>query len=131
MDESILNTIKHMLGLEPDYTAFDTDILVLINSAFSVLYQLKVGTKEPFRIEDDSAVWSDFVSDDQKLEMVKEYIYISCRIVFDPPSSSYVLTAYKERKDEIEWRAKISSEFYPIEEPTTIASSEEDKQDGN
>lgn len=113
-DDSILNTIKNMLGLEPDYTAFDTDIIVFINSAFSVLNQLGIGPKNVFSIEDDSAVWTDFIGDKNKYNMVKEYIYLSCRTVFDPPSSSFVLTAYKERMKELEWRLNTASEFLPV-----------------
>ena len=114
IQDSILNTIKQMLGLEADYTAYDTDVLIFINSAFSVLTQLGVGGKHSFSIQDASAVWSEFIEGDTEFNMVKEYIYLSCKTIFDPPSSSFVLTAYKERMKELEWRLNTASEFLPV-----------------
>ena len=104
MDTSILNNIKKLLGLSEDYEVFDTDIIVLINAAFSVLHQLGVGPEGGFVIKDASATWEDFIGDAQDLEMVKTYVYLKVRVVFDPPTGG-VLDAMKQTIQEYEWRA--------------------------
>lgn len=100
---SILYTIKKMIGFDPEYNQFDTDIIVYINSAFSILKQLGVGPKEGFSISDETAVWSDFTTD-VSLEMVKTYIYFKVKVSFDPPSSSFALDSIKNQISELEWR---------------------------
>ena len=107
---SILLTIKHMLGgLVEDEGHFNLDLVVLINSAFTKLWQLGVGpTDAPFKIEDDTAEWSDFEYDD--IEMVKEWIYLDVKTIFDPPANSSVLQAYKDRMFEDEFRMNIMAE---------------------
>lgn len=110
MNESILNTIKKMLGMDAEYTAFDTDIIVHINSCFMKLNQLGVGPKEPFRITGPSETWSSFFGDKTGLESVKDYIYIDVRLIFDPPASSFVVEAMKEMKKEYEWRLMAECE---------------------
>lgn len=108
---SILQTIKKLLGIPADYDHFDSDIIIHINSAFSVLAQLGVGPKEGFSISDDSAKWDDFVPDEnQLLQNVKTYVYLKVRIVFDPPLSSAVLECQKEQIKEMEWRLQVASE---------------------
>ena len=112
MDDSILATIKKMLGLAAEYTAFDQDIIVLINSQFMVLQQLGVGTKDKhgFSIKDYSEKWKDFLENDVNLRAVKEYIYMKVRIVFDPPGNSFVMDAYKQQCQELEWRLNVQAE---------------------
>lgn len=95
-----------MLGITEDYEQFDTDIIIHINSAFSVLTQLGVGPASGFFIEDSSAVWSDFV-DDSRLEMVKSYIYFKVRLAFDPPTSSAAMQAINEQISELAWRLNV------------------------
>lgn len=112
MDDSILATIKKMLGLAAEYTAFDQDIIVLINSQFMVLQQLGVGTKDAhgFAIKDYSEKWKDFLVNDVNLRAVKEYIYMKVRMVFDPPGNSFVMDAYKQQCQELEWRLNVQAE---------------------
>ena len=106
MDTSILNNIKKLLGLSEDYEAFDMDIIILINTAFSLLHQLGVGPEEGFRIEDASATWSDFDGDPAILEMAKTYVYLKVRVVFDPPTGG-VLDAMNKLIQEYEWRLNV------------------------
>lgn len=111
MDEtSILKTIRHMLGgiVDEEETHFDLDLKILINAAFTKLCQLGVGPDTPFKIEDESTEWSEFEYDD--IEMVKEWIYLDVKTVFDPPSNSSVLQSYKDRMFEDEFRMNIMAE---------------------
>lgn len=119
MDESILNSVKKILGIASDYDAFDTDIIIHINSVFSTLNQLGLGPDEGFMIEDDSASWGDFLLDDMRLNSVKTYVYLKVRILFDPPTSGFVLTALQEQSKELEWRLNVYREgrdHEPLEE---------------
>ena len=110
MDESILNSVKKILGIASDYDAFDTDIIIHINSVFSTLNQLGLGPDEGFMIEDDSAVWGDFLLDDMRLNSVKTYVYLKVRILFDPPTTGFTLTALQEQIKELEWRLNVYRE---------------------
>jgi len=107
MTESILNTIKQMLGILIVDTAFDTDIIVNINSAFMTLQQLGVGLEEVFSIEDDSVLWGDFLEDPTMYSAVKTYIYLQVKLVFDPPGTSFHLNAIENQIKELEWRLTI------------------------
>lgn len=111
MDESILNTIKKLLGMTPEYTAYDTDIIVAINSTFNVLYQLGVGPEQPFSIEDKYAIWSQYTEDRKTIEMVKTYIYMKVKLIFDPPLNSSVLESYKQMVSEYEWRLNVEDDI--------------------
>ncbi len=108
MSDSILTSIKKLLGITEEYTHFDADILMHINMAFMVLYQLGVGPSTPFSIEDASATWSDFLGDSTDLAGVKTYIYQKVKLVFDPPQSSAAITALKESIAELEWRLNVT-----------------------
>ena len=109
--ESILTSIKKLLGITEEYTHFDADIIMHINSVFFTLNQLGVGPEEGFRIEDDSAVWSDFIDDDAKnYESVKSYIYQRVRLMFDPPSNSTVMESMNRMIHEFEWRLNLTAE---------------------
>lgn len=105
--ESILNSIKKLLGPSADYTQFDPDIIIHINSAFMVLRQLGVGPKEGFSINNSDAVWTDFMSDIDKLGLVKSYIYLKVRLIFDPPTNSTVIKANEDLLKEYEWRLNV------------------------
>lgn len=109
MDESVLNTIKKMLGLDASYDAFDTDILVNINSVIQALSQLGVCTSSKV-ITGASETWSYLLDNFSDVSSVKTYIYIKVRVLFDPPSSSYVLQALSEQAKEIEWRLLMQVE---------------------
>jgi len=106
MNESILVSIKKLLGIEHDYTPFDTDITILINSEFMTLTQLGVGPSEGFSIQDSSKTWADFLPDANETirNAVKEYIYMKVKMIFDPPGNSYVMEAMKDRCAEYEQR---------------------------
>lgn len=109
--ESILQSIKKLIGITEDYTAFDLDIIIHINSVFMILNQIGVGPVEGFSISDDSAVWSDYLPEDSKnLEAVKTYIYLKVKMVFDPPMSSAVMEATKQMISELEWRLNVEAE---------------------
>lgn len=111
MDDSILNSIKQFIGgLKPDYTVFDTDIIILINSELATLHQLGVGTEEPFQITGPDELWSDFTSDKAYMNSVKEYIGLRVKMIFDPPANSYVMDAYKEKAAELAWRLNVACE---------------------
>ena len=102
--DSILTSIKKLLGIEEDYTQFDSDIIIHINSVFSTLLQLGVGPADGFIIEDDSSVWQDFIEGRTDIELVKSYIYLKVRLLFDPPQSGYMIDAIKSQITECEWR---------------------------
>ena len=110
--DSILDSIKKMLGLDEEYEAFDTDIIILINSALMSLNQL--GLPSGIRIDDSLTTWDEITGDRATLEAVKEYVYLKVRIVFDPPTSSYVLDSLKEEIRECEWR--IMTQVFLLEQ---------------
>ena len=110
MDDSILNSVKKILGIASDYDAFDTDIIIHINSVFSTLTQLGLGPNEGFMIEDDSAVWEDFLLGDKRLNAIKTYVYLRVRVLFDPPTTGFVLAALQEQIKELEWRMNVVRE---------------------
>ena len=108
--ESILRTIRKMIGPDETYTQYDTDLIIHINSALAVLTQLGVGPSEGFFIQDESATWNDFLGNDSKLEMVKSYVYMKVKLAFDPPSSSAVIDSMNRSISEFEWRANMAAE---------------------
>lgn len=110
MDESILISIKKMLGMSEDYTAFDLDIIFHINSVFVTLYELGVGDA-PFVIIDDTALWSDFMQNSNDLELIKSYVYMKVRLIFDPPTSSAALQSMQELCREFEFRINILVDY--------------------
>lgn len=110
MEGSILNTIKQLLGIQSDYTAFDADIVIHINSAFMALNQLGVGPTECFSIDGSGENWAEFVDKSIDLEAVKTYIYLKVRTIFDPPSSSVVMEAMNKNISELEWRLNVQVE---------------------
>ena len=95
MDESILTSIKKLLGITEEYTQFDTDIIIHINSVFTILQQIGVGPVEGFSISDKTSKWSDFLDDEKLLVSVISYMYFRVRLMFDPPNSSIVSDAIK------------------------------------
>ena len=108
METSILDSIKKLLGIPSEVTEFDTDILIHINSIFSILTQLGVGPSNGFSIEDSSAEWSDFIGDDARLSDVKSFVYLKTRLLFDPPASSAAMDAMNRMASELEWRINVS-----------------------
>lgn len=108
--ESILTSIKKLLGITEEYEHFDSDIIMHINTVFMTLTQLGVGPSEGFYIEDDIATWSDFIPDVVKHQAVKTYIYLKVKLIFDPPLSSSVIEAMKHQIAELEWRLNVGAE---------------------
>lgn len=109
MTESILLTVKKMLGIDEDYHAFDIDIITNINSVFLTLNQIGVGPKG-FQIAGQDEVWSDFVPPEE-MPGIQTYVYQKVRLLFDPPTSSFLLSAIQGMIDEFEWRFNVQSEY--------------------
>lgn len=107
MDDSILDSIKKILGMPPDYDAFDTDLVIHINSVFGILAQLGVGPVGGFSISDNTTLWKAYLGDSKDLEMVKSYMALKVRLVFDPPTIGAVMDAMKEQIREYEWRLNV------------------------
>ena len=108
--ESILTSIKKLLGMTEDYTAYDDQIIIHVNSVFMILTQLGVGPEDGFAIKDKEAAWNDFVSDETKLELVKSYVYLKVKLLFDPPSNSSVIESINRQINEFEWRLNVKAE---------------------
>lgn len=105
--ESILTSIKKLLGITEAYEHFDGDIVMHINTALSTLSQLGVGPSTGFFIEDKFATWNDFVPNSVLVNLAKQYIYLKVRLVFDPPQSSTVIEAMNRQISELEWRMNV------------------------
>ena len=107
--ESILTSIKKLLGIAEEYEHFDNDIIMHINSVFMILTQLGVGPSKGFVITDSSASWDDFLPEGgEKLQAVKTYMYMKVRLMFDPPTSSAVLESMNRMINELEWRLNVA-----------------------
>ena len=107
MDDSILESIKKLLGLPPSYTNFDQDIIIHINTYLGVLNQMGIG-KAGFYVEDDGATWEEFIDGHSvSLPEIKTYVYLRVKMVFDPPSSSMVADAMNKNIDELGWRLNV------------------------
>ena len=124
--ESILTSIKKLLGIAEDYTHFDADLIMHINSVFTILNQLGVGPTEGFFIEDELATWNDFVPVDKNFNIIKSYMHLNVKILFDPPSSSVVMESMNRMISQFEWRINILAEEMerasskpPINNPST------------
>ena len=108
--ESILTSVKKMLGIAEEYEHFDPDIIMHINSVFMILTQMGVGPAEGFVIEDETSTWSDFAQDTIPIESVKSYIYMKVRLMFDPPASGSVTESMNRMISELEWRLNVAAE---------------------
>ena len=110
MEESILTSIKKMLGPEEDYEHFDHDIITHINTALATLTELGVGPEAGFSITDKTAVWSDFISGDKLLNLVPTYVYLKVKLAFDPPTVAAVLDSMERQASQYEWRINVAAE---------------------
>lgn len=108
--DSILLSTKKTLGIAESYTVFDSDIILHINSVFSILSQLGVGPEEGFEVTDKEDVWADFITD-ARLNTIKSYVYLRTRLLFDPPTTSYLMAAIQEQIKELEWRINVYREM--------------------
>lgn len=109
VQDSILLLIKKKLGISRDYNAFDEDIITAINTVIFSLNQIGIGV-EDFCITDETALWTDFLGESKSYEAVKSYIYIKVKLMFDPPTSSFVITALEKQANELEWRLNLKYE---------------------
>lgn len=105
--ESILTSVKKMLGIDDTYEYFDADIIMHINSVFMILNQLGVGPESPFGIEDDTSEWQDFSEDIGFIQLVKTYMFMKVKLMFDPPQSSSAVEALNRQISEFEWRLNV------------------------
>jgi hypothetical protein len=108
--ESILTSVKKMLGIDEEYEHFDPDLIMHINSVFMILNQLGVGPSEGFCIEDAEATWGEFIGVGSGLEAVKSYMYLKVQLMFDPPDRSAILEAKNRMISELEFRLNVAAE---------------------
>lgn len=106
--ESILTSIKKLIGFGEEYTHFDDDIIIHINSVFSDLTQIGVGPDDGFSISDSGATWYDYTENDLTISNVKQYIYYRVKLAFDPPTNSAVLASMEKAADRLEWRLNVA-----------------------
>jgi hypothetical protein len=120
--DSILDSVKKALGFDPDYTAFDLDIVMHVNTVFGSLQQFGVGPLTGFAIADNTALWSQYITDAANLVLlsaVRTYIYLKVRLIFDPPATSFGLDAISKLIAEFEWRLNVIGEdITPPSDPT-------------
>ena len=108
--DSILTSIKKMLGITEEYTHFDSDLIIHINTALGILTQLGVGPSRGYLIKDKSGSWSDFVGCDSRLEFIKSYVHLKVKLIFDPPLSSPVIESINKTINELEWRIQVQAD---------------------
>lgn len=116
--ESILDSIKKLLGIDPECADFDMDIIININSVFSILTQLGVGPVNGFKIEDNTKTWDQYIGDDMTLEMVKTFTYLKTRLGFDPPQNAFLVNSMTEQIKEYEYRLFTQAELKGGAQPT-------------
>jgi hypothetical protein len=109
MNDSILTSIKKLLGITEECEDFDTDLIIHINSVLVILNQLGIGTS--LAIEDKNVTWDKFINSDNDYAMVKSYVFLKVKLLFDPPLSSAVIECYKANISELEWRLNINAEL--------------------
>ncbi len=120
--ESMLTSIKKMLGIAEEYTHFDADLIMHINSVLSILTQIGVGPSEGFSIKDKNAVWTDFIPESSKLEFIKSYTYMKVKLLFDPPLTSAVIESINRITSELEWRIQVAVD--PVENEEEVIQNE-------
>lgn len=105
--DSILNSVKLLLGIVPTYFDFDDQVILYINTVFSKLHQLGVGPDDGFEITDETTIWSDYLKNNKILNMVKTYMAMNVKMMFDPPQSSFAMQSLKEAIEEYGWRINV------------------------
>ena len=126
MNPSILISVKKTLNLADDYTVFDQDVIMHINSVFSTINDLGVGPFNGFQIEDKLALWDTFLQGDLRMNDIKTYVYLRVRMLFDPPTTGYHVTAMQEQIKELEWRINVRRESEQWTDPNPeMVSAEE------
>lgn len=112
--ESILTSIKKLLGIEEAYTHFDDDIIIHINSVLAKLTQLGVGPPEGFSISDATTTWNEYLGNDLRLSSVRSFVFLSVKLMFDPPSSSSAIESMNRIISEYEWRITLTTDSTKI-----------------
>jgi len=110
VEESILTSTKKILGIAEDYTEFDLDIITHINASFGVLNQLGLGEEAGFFIDDAGPVWTDYIGQSPVLSLIRTYVFLKVRFLFDPPATSFLITAVEEQIKQHEWRISVFRE---------------------
>lgn len=124
MTDSILDSVKKVLGLPEDYTAFDLDVLMHINTVFADLHQLGVGPDTGFEIEGKNETWASFTGGQLPINSVKTYVVLRVRLLFDPPATSFAITSMENQVKQLEWRLNVQQEGvrHPWAEPLPTSS---------
>lgn len=120
MEQSILKSTKKVLNIGIADLSFDLDVLTYINAAFSILNQLGVGLIEGYVIEDDTVLWTDLSLPTNQMNLVKTYVYLKTRMLFDPPTTSFLIEACNKQIEEYEWRLNVFRETVLIEEAQIV-----------
>lgn len=120
MTDSILNSTKKILGINIDDISFDIDIMMHINSVFVTINQLGIGPPNGFAIVSATETWTTFLGTDLRLNSVKTYTYLRVRLLFDPPTTSYHITAINEQVKEAEWRLNVQREAVSWTSPVVV-----------
>lgn len=125
--ESILDSIKKMIGVDKDYGAFDVDLIIAINGVFTILNQLGVGPEKEFSITGPEETWLDFFGVTDAINLVKPYMYLKVKLIFDPPSTGVLHEAMERQISEFEWRLAIQAD--PASRPDEPVTPEEETID--
>lgn len=112
VSESILNSIKKVLGIDPSYDVFDVDILMHINSVFADLHQIGAAPNSPIKVMDETTVWDDFIQGKENVDMVQTYVALRVRLLFDPPTSAYGIESLQKQADKLEWRLNVLEDVF-------------------
>lgn len=121
MNDSILSSVKKLLGIDESYTVFDPDITLYVNAALATLQQIGVGPQNGFMITDASATWTDFLGDNPVLNPAKMYVVMRTRMSFDPPDQQHVAAAMQAQIKELEWRLEVARmPFLPVSPPVEV-----------
>ena len=118
--DSILTSVKKIIGISEEDESFDTDLIMHINSVLMILNQLGVGPEDGFSIIDKSAVWTDVIGDNKLIEATKTFVGLKVRLIFDPPTSSAVLDSINKTISELEWRINVM-----VENKANVSGGEE------
>lgn len=122
MAGSILTDTKKALGLAEDYTAFDPDIIMHINSVMSTLHQLGIGPPAGYAIINSGDTWDELIGDELRLNSVQSYMYLKVKMLFDPPSIGYVITAMEKMIEEATWRITVAQDEIVSPPPVVVPS---------
>lgn len=107
-NEKILSSVKHSIGITDEYEHFDDIITMHINTVLATVYQLGAGPSSGFAITTGDETWGDFFGDSPKLNLIKSYVCLSVRMLFDPPAAGTLTDAINRQIDELEWRLNVA-----------------------